>query len=187
MEIWRDIPGYEGIYQASDSGKIRTKPGKVTSNKRYDHRVWKTRVLKPKSQHTKKRKDPRVSLWKDGKCKTHLVSRLVAMTWVCGYGPGMTVNHIDGNPLNNNRMNLEWVTIAENIRKGHETGLYANIKEPIMLKCNDVEIAFDSMAEASRFLGWNSGYIHNCLKKDRPIKSSSGSTYRIYFLKDVSV
>lgn len=186
MEIWKDIPGYEGIYQASSSGTIRTKPGKVTSNKRYGHRVWQTRVLKPKCPQNKKRKDPRVSLWKDGKCKTHLVSRLVARTWVSGYEPGLTVNHIDGNPMNNDHSNLEWVTIAENLKKGHETGLFANTMEPVMLKCEDLEVVFDSMAEASRFLGWNSGYIHNCLKRDRPIKDKSGSTYRIYFLKDVS-
>lgn len=186
MEIWKDIPGYEGIYQASDTGKIRTKPGKVTSNKRYGHRVWKTRILKQKIQQTRYRKDPKVNLWKEGKSKTFLVSRLVAMTWVYGYEPGLTVNHIDGNPMNNDRSNLEWVTIAENIRKGYETGLFASTMDPIMLKCGELEVAFDSMAEGSRFLGWNPGYIHNCLKRDRPIKDRTGNTYRIYFLKDVS-
>lgn len=186
MEIWKDIPGYEGIYQASRSGKIRTKPGKVTSNKRYDNRVWKTRILKQKIQQNRKRKDPRVNLWKDGTCKTFLVSRLVAMTWVCGYEHGLTVNHIDGNPMNNDCSNLEWITLSDNIRKGYDTGLFASTMDPVMLKCEDLEVAFDSMAEASRFLGWNSGYIFNCLKCDRPIKDKTGNTYRIYFLKDVS-
>ena len=187
MEIWKDIPGYEGIYQASQSGKIRTVPGKMTSNKRYGHRVWKTRILKQKIQQNGKRKDPKVNLWKDGTCKTFLVSRLVAMTWVPGYEQWLTVNHIDGNPMNNDCSNLEWVTLAENIRKGYETGLFVSTMEPIMLKCNDVEIAFNSMAEGSGFLGRNPGYIHNCLKLDRPIKSSTGDTYKIYFLKDVAV
>lgn len=185
MEIWKDIPGYEGIYQASRSGKIRTKPGKVTSNKRYEHRVWKSRILKQKIPQNRKRKDPRVNLWKDGVCKTFLVSRLVAMAWVPGYGHGLTVNHIDGNTLNNNCANLEWVTRSDNIRKGFELGLFANTMESVMLKCADLEVVFESMAAASRFLGWNSGYIHNCLRTDRPIKDTSGNTYKIYFLKDV--
>lgn len=45
-EIWKDIPNYEGIYQASNLGRIRTAPNKTTSNKRYGKRVWAVRVLK---------------------------------------------------------------------------------------------------------------------------------------------
>ena len=139
METWKDIPGFEGLYQASNTGLIRSAPGKVTSSKRFSHRVWKTRILKHKFPLQRKRKDPRVTLWKDGKCKDYLVSRLVAMTWVEGYEPFLTVNHIDGNPQNNNSMNLEWVTLSENIKKGYETGLFASVQEPIMLKSAEGE------------------------------------------------
>lgn len=134
MERWKDIPGYEGIYQASDTGLIRTKPGKTTYTERHGVRHWKTRVLKPKHQmrkgHTGKR-DARVNLWKDGKEKTWLVSRLVALTWCDGYADRMTVNHIDGNPENNVCSNLEWVTHTENIRKGWADGLYDGLKTKI--------------------------------------------------------
>lgn len=51
-----------------------------------------------------------------------LVSRLVAMAWVDGYEPTLTVNHIDGNPSNNTPENLEWVTIGENVKKASEKG-----------------------------------------------------------------
>lgn len=130
MEQWKMIPGYEGLYEASTHGQIRTAEGKTTSNARYPKRVWKQRVLKQKYAYRKSGhlKDARVCLWKDGKEKTFLVSRLVAMTWCDGYADGLTVNHKDGNPLNNNSDNLEWVSLAENIRHGFKTGLYPQSK-----------------------------------------------------------
>ena len=183
MEVWRDIPEFEGIYQASNTGLIRSAPGKVTSSARFSRRLWKTRILKPKSSLKSRRQDPRVTLWKDGKSKDCLVSRLVAMTWVDGYEQHLTVNHIDGNPLNNNCENLEWVTKADNIRKGFETGLYANTQKPVALICKEGDLSFSSMAEASRFLGRNNGYINNRLKRNRPIKDLDGNCYRICFLE----
>lgn len=182
MEQWRDIPGYEGIYQASKDGEIRTAPGKVTSNKRYAHRVWKTRVMKQKVQHRKYgRSDAKVSLWKDGKEKTLLVARLVGLAWCDGYTEGMTINHINGNSLDNRAENLEWVPIAENIRKGFDTGLFANMQKSVVLRCDADEFRFNSMAEASRFLNRNKGYIHNCLRQNRRILDADGKQYEICF------
>ena len=127
MEKWRDIPGYEGLYQASDLGQIRTCEGKITSNARYAKRVWKQRTLKQKLNKNKKgRIDARVHLWKDGKERTWLVSRLVALTWCDGYAEGLTVNHKNGNPLDNAATNLEWISRKANIQHGFKTGLYKN-------------------------------------------------------------
>lgn len=130
MENWKEIPGYEGLYEASDCGRIRTCEGKTTSNARFPKRVWKQRILKTKVEKRKngKLQDERVNLWKDGKEKTLLVSRLVALTWCDGYSEGATVNHIDGNPSNNSSSNLEWVSLKENIEHGFETGLYSTQK-----------------------------------------------------------
>lgn len=49
--------------------------------------------------------------------------RLLALTFVEGFRVGLQVNHIDGNKLNNNLDNLEWVTAKENIRHAHRLGL----------------------------------------------------------------
>lgn len=136
MERWKDVPGYEGIYQASDTGLIRTKPGKTTYTERHGVRHWKTRVLKFKYQTRKGnqgKRDAKVSLWKDGKEKTWLVARLIALAWCDGYADGMTVNHIDGDPENNACSNLEWITHAENIKKGWADGLYGHRK----IMCGD--------------------------------------------------
>lgn len=127
MVNWRDIPGYEGLYQASNLGQIRTCEGKITSNARYGKRVWKQRIMKQKlCKNAKGRIDARVILWKDGKERTWLVSRLVALTWCDGYADGLTVNHINGNTLDNSAVNLEWITRKANIQHGFKTGLYKN-------------------------------------------------------------
>lgn len=180
MERWRDIPGYEGIYQASTHGNIRSCEGKVTRTKHHGARHWKQRTLKQKrTQDTKGRTDARVNLWKDGKSKTWLVSRLVALTWCDGYGEGLTVNHIDGNPSNNNCSNLEWVTRRENIKKAVDAGLYDGIMEQIALKQNEKVHVFNSMREASHFLGRDCGYVSNCLKLSRAITDANGNLYTV--------
>lgn len=171
MEKWKDIPGYKGIYQASNEGRIRSTPGKTTETQRHGVRHWQTRILKQKGN---RKYGMRVSLWKYGKPNDVLVARIVAMTWVEGYKEGLTVNHKDGNRLNNNIENLEWLTLADNIRHGFETGLYPT-QMPIKLKHTGSEkvYEFKSLAEASRFLGKNSGYVSGKLKKGKDIPSFS--------------
>ena len=180
MEQWRDIPGYENLYQASDSGNIRTCEGKITSNARYNKRVWKQRVLKQKvTKNRKGRADARVNLWKDGEEQTWLVARLIALTWCAGYREGWTVNHINGNPLDNRAENLEWVTLGENISKGFKEGLYRSKQLPIVLANECALFEFESAAEANRFLGRSHGYVTICQKENRPIKSINGTRYEI--------
>lgn len=180
MEEWRDIPGYENLYQASKTGEIRTCEGKTTSNARYGKRVWKQRVLKQKiTQSRKGRIDARVSLWKDGYEHTHLVSRLVAMTWCDGYQDGFTVNHINGDTLDNNAENLEWVSLRENIKKGFADGLYRKKQIPVMLVNEHMHFEFDSFADADRFLGHSEGYISNALKRNRPVYGVYGTQYQV--------
>lgn len=158
-EVWKDIPDYEGIYQASNLGRIRTCEGKTTYTKRHGIRHWKSRILKPKVAN-KKRKDERVSLWKDGKSKDYLVSRLVASAF---YGKcDLTINHINGNPLDNRIENLEWCSLKENIQKGFETGLYDKTFRPIKVfdKQTKVMYEFQNTTYATKVLGLNRGYFH---------------------------
>ena len=99
QEIWKDIPDYEGIYQASTLGNIRTVEGKTTFSVRHGERHWKSRILKGRGDNYKTGR--RVSLWKDKKCKDWLVARLVAITFLGKPETNLTVNHKDGNRLNN--------------------------------------------------------------------------------------
>lgn len=181
MEQWREIPGYEHLYEASDLGNIRTCDGKTTSSARFARRVWKQRVLKPKYAWRKGRnkKDARVSLWKDGTEKTWLVSRLVSLTWCPGYFEGATVNHKDGNPLNNKADNLEWISIAENIQHGFRTGLFPQIT-CVLIDEHDKRHAFRSLSAASCFLGHNNGYLSGRIKKGRTTATAdNGAKYII--------
>lgn len=181
-ESWKDIPGYEGIYQASTLGNIRTAEGKTTSNKRYAVRHWKQRILKPKSPKSNGRRgDLRVSLWKDGTSKDFLVARLVAMTWVQGYSNDMTVNHIDGNYLNNRIDNLEWVSMRDNIRKGFETGLFSKSQKKVrLIDENHNYIDFASLSEASRYLSRHNGYLSNRIRKSNLYATSlEGEVFRV--------
>lgn len=180
MEQWKDIPGYEGIYQVSNLGKIRTCEGKTTYTERHGIRHWKQRIIKQKIwENVYGRKDARVSLWKCGKEKTWLVSRLVGLAWCAGYSDGLTINHINGNPLDNRAENLEWVTLSENIKKGYESGLFSNCQREVCLVRSGRTMMFESMAEASRFLGRNSGYVSNSIKNGRTITASDGKQYTI--------
>ena len=168
MEIWKEIKGYEGIYEVSDLGKIRTCEGKTTNSVRHGIRVWKQRIMKYKGYTPNT--GYRVTLWKDKKPKDFLVSRLVAFTF---YDKDiserwLTVNHIDGDRMNNVLSNLELVSLGDNIRHGFETGLYTSQKETkILFKSTNEVITFRSISLAERYLGLNHGRIYDFKKKNK--------------------
>ena len=175
MEVWKDIPGYEGIYQASTYGRIRSTEGKTTYTKRHGTRHWQSRVLKGRGDRPVTGK--RVSLWKDGTPKEWLVARLVALTFLGEPPEGYTVNHIDGNRLNNNIENLEWLTRGDNIRHGFITGLYKCQKE-ITIDDGEMMHTFRSYAECDRFLDRAVGYTSGRLKKEKAfLTDKCGRTY----------
>lgn len=180
MEKWKTIPGYEGLYEASDMGNIRSVEGKITSSARFPHRVWKGRVMKQKVQRRKNRSDARVELWKAKEHKTHLVSRLVASAWLGEPLENMTVNHINGNTLDNSAANLEWVTLSDNIKKGFETGLFSTTQKKVRLRTHNEIVCFQSYADASRFLGRSVGYVSLCIVNGRQPTSKSGTRYEVF-------
>lgn len=178
-EVWKPIPGYEGIYEASNLGRIRTANGKTTSNARYPVRVWQQRVLKPKVQtRSYGKQDQRVSLWKDGVESTQLVARLVAMSFLPTPYDKLTVNHINGNPMDNRVENLEWCTLKENIQHAFETGLKQNTVKAIVLERSDGhKLPFKSMADASRYLGRSKGYVSWQIARCAPCYDELGCKY----------
>jgi hypothetical protein len=159
MENWKDIKGYEGIYQVSDLGRIRTVEGKVTHSVRHGIRHWHSRILKYKGYTPKT--GYRVSLWKDKKYKDFLVARLVAFTFFNEdiKNRKLTVNHKDGDRMNNNINNLELISLEENIRHAFKEGLMPQRKVKLLdLKTNEI-LEFISFASCGRFLGKCNGFI----------------------------
>lgn len=104
MEIWKDIPGFEGLYEVSSCGLIR-KGGRIKKLHK-DHGGYLT-----------------VWLSKCSKMKCLKVHRLVALAFIPNPEGKRTVNHIDGNKQNNHVENLEWATHSENITHANNTGL----------------------------------------------------------------
>ena len=178
MERWKDIPGYEGIYQASTHGRVRTKPGKTTTSVRHGVRHWKTRVLAYRKCADQRKTGYRVSLWKNKIPRDWLVARLVALTWIEGYSDGLTVNHMNGDRLDNRIENLEWLSLGDNIRHAFANGLIHTPKS-VSLKYPDGRIqAFRSMSEASNAIGCCSGYISACIHQGR--RSAVGGIKILY-------
>ena len=98
-EIWKDIPNYEGLYQVSNLGNIK-------SLFRYK------KILKPIKNTLGYLK---VSLYKNKKIKVFSIHRLVAETFIPNPNNLPEINHKDGNKGNNNVENLEWCTRQQNI------------------------------------------------------------------------
>lgn len=184
VEEWKPIPGYEGLYDASNLGRIRSHPGRIGKDWRGGERHWKTsHIFKPKHHST--RGDYKVTLVKDGKEKDCFVARLVALTWVGIPADGeMTVNHINGNFLDNRAENLEWLSRGDNLRHGYKIGLFRAICRNVKLKdSSGNEMLFYSMQEASRYLGWSGSYLKQRLRRGFPNAfSKDGNEYK-YFIE----
>ncbi|MDN6735933.1 MAG: NUMOD4 motif-containing HNH endonuclease [Tetragenococcus koreensis] len=164
-EIWKNIPGYEGIYEASNLGRIRTHKNKITFTEKHGRRRWKQRILK---QKTDKNGYKRVELWKDGQHKTRIVHQLVAITFLPNRENKPLINHKDCNPSNNHIDNLEWATYSENLIHAYVNGLNKEaVRIMLVNKNNGKEKTFLSMSQASRFLGKGHGYISSACKKGK--------------------
>lgn len=120
-EIWRDIKGYEGIYQVSNLGNIKSLERKVPH---VNHGKMKTMLVKEKIMKFSITKGYyTVKLCKDNKYSCKRVNRLVAETFIENKENKLEVNHKDGNKLNNRVDNLEWCTRSENELHAYKTGL----------------------------------------------------------------
>ena len=157
IETWRDIPNYEGLYEVSDKGRVRTKEGKVTYTKHHGVREWKSRVLKEKN---KKGREVRVDLWKDGKPKSFLVHQLVGFAFLSNPNEYKSINHLDGNPRNNDVDNLEWCDHHINNNHAFDNRLIKTGKRTSLISIETRETHnFRSISKASEFLGRSSGYL----------------------------
>lgn len=107
-EQWADITGYDGLYQISTFGRVKS------------FKTNQQRILRP-ALNTENYLI--VHLWKNNKVKFFTVHRLVAQAFIPNPDNKLQVNHIDGCKINACVGNLEWATNAENIRHAFDTGL----------------------------------------------------------------
>ena len=165
MGIWKPIKNYEGLYEVSDQGEVRSVNRTVVS-KNGKHMKFKGSI---KSQKISNNGYLRVRLSKEGKVKNHSVHRLVAEAFIGDIPDGYEVNHIDCNPLNNELSNLEIVTHLDNIKHSYNQGHYYGInhkKVRVIYKNGDVTI-FNSCQEASESLGIGLGGFNKIMNRTR--------------------
>lgn len=137
-EIWKDIEGYEGLYQVSNLGNVKSLV-EWTGNRYNSKYSKKEKILKPSIQYTHKDKKYCryiVNLTKNKHRKSYKVHQLVAQAFILNPRKLKEINHIDGNPLNNNINNLEWSNHSENAIHAIKNGLrkIKYINEKLMIK-----------------------------------------------------
>lgn len=119
MEIWKDIKGFEGKYQVSNLGRVRCVgyDNVITTARSQYTRNVSPKIINGQINNFGYRC---VELRKGNRFQIH---RLVAEAFISNPENKRTVNHKDGNKLNNSVCNLEWATYSENIQHAYDTGL----------------------------------------------------------------
>ena len=160
MEIWKDIPGYEGKYEVSNMGRVKSLD--------YMH----TGKAQTRSFGTTHGGYLTVDLWKDGKCRGWLIHRLV---WLSFNGPipdGLEVNHINENKKDNRLENLNLLSKSQNVRWGTRTERMVKSRtgygKPKTVCQYDLDGNFirewESGCEIRRQLGYSQGNIASCCR-----------------------
>lgn len=160
MEIWKNIKGYEGIYQISSCGRIKN--------------ITNGRIIK---QHLNKGYCI-IGLHKDGNAKNFSVHRLVAEAFIPNPNSLPQINHKDENKENNSVDNLEWCTclynnnygtrnkrISEYVKANHPSKYGKTCKKPVLQidkKTGDVIRKYESVSEAAVKNGFHQGNISWC-------------------------
>lgn len=172
-EVWKDIPLFEGLYQVSNIGNVRSVERIVQFGLQH-------RIVKPSNLRFFKKANGYLSvkIYKEGRQHTMYVHRLVAMAFCNGYFDKADVNHKDGNKSNNVSTNLEWCTRSENQLHSvnvlhNRLGNYKickkwNSKPIVQLSLNGEKIKdWSSAFEVQRVLGLCESSIRKCLYRKK--------------------
>lgn len=162
LEIWKPVSGYEGLYEVSNTGKIRSIERMTVVGRRGSGRELR-QYLTPYGYLE-------VSLSNKGKVNHKRVHRLVADAFCEKLNGQDEVNHIDGDKQNNYASNLEWCTRRENTIHAYRNGLQTTTRRgPVRrVVCLNDGHEFSTAGEAARYYGLNVGMVSSqCRRKSR--------------------
>ncbi len=142
VEEWRDIDGFEGLYQISSLGRVKS--------------LRNEKIL---SYNKKGKGYLGVNLWKNGNGYNKYVHRLVAKAFIPNHNNLPEVNHKDEIKEHNCVENLEWCNRKYNVNYGTATE-----RRSKRVLCVETDIVFPSSIEASRQTGVNQGNIISCCR-----------------------
>lgn len=175
-EVWKPVPGYDGLYEISNHGKVKSLERKMpyqNSFRAVPERILKTNIINGGYVQ--------VTLQKGRRRKSLLVHRLVAESFIQNPQNLPQVNHIDGNKLNNRSDNLEWCTAKENISHALENRLRSAAAPVDMLSINGVLLrTFRSAREAEKQTGINHVHIYCCCSGKRNRKTAGGYVWKYH-------
>lgn len=184
MEIWKDIKGYEGIYQISNLGNVRSLDYRILNTNGVGYRTIKGRVMKPRENN----KGYLIIGFSHGKRKTCTVHRLVAQAFIPNPNNYSDVNHIDENKHNNNVENLEWISHKDNMNYGNRSikaslklsstrQLAENGRATKIINLDTMEV-FDTIKEAAIKYSVDYNAISRCCRGK--VKTSCGYRWKYY-------
>lgn len=173
-EIWKDIKGYEGLYQVSNLGRVKSLKRVILRNNQHG-KYFVEKEEKILKQFIQKKGYLRISLSQNGESKFLQVHRLVAQAFINNPDNKETVNHINGIKTDNSVKNLEWCTNAENLQHSYMIGLRKSNddilrknREKQMVKINQYTLdgkfikKWESLNSIQRELGYPYGNIARC-------------------------
>ncbi len=156
-EVWKDVIGYEGIYQISNLGRVMRLASSIRVVDQKQNRVY----VKPISKKIIKQNKDNNGYWLVNlSARPVRVHRILAMAFLPKRSGANVVNHIDGNKSNNSLINLEWCTPKENSRHAINTGLFKvsfpKHNTPVEMLDEDTNVleCFNSIKDACRRFGF---------------------------------
>jgi len=170
-EIWKPIKGYEGLYEVSNMGRVKSLARMVK------HPAGGLLFKKEKILSFGRLNNfyPGVALCKNGIPKSTKVHKLVTEAFIGDIPPGFEVNHKNGIKTDSNADNLEIVLPKKNINHAYETGL--NPRRRKIIRINDGKI-FNSMTDAAKEINGNVSNIHKACNGQ--LKTHKGFSFAYY-------